>query len=481
MHPNGQLTEAMIDRFAAYRDRPADFQRDILGRTLHRRQIDVCDAVAQSRTVCVPAGRAVGKSYLMAGLVLWFLYSRRGSRVVTTAPDHRQICAVLWSELKKAIYHARCPLPYEYLTGGYGSPQRLSIDSMNRWEALGFSAAYQEGFSGTHAGDLMCIVDESSGITPQIWSAIDGLAASKMVLSGNPLRFDSRFRELHDLAMAGSSTIATVPIPSTDSPHATWESSPVGLADRAFIGFMREIHGENSPWWRCNIAAEFPGEHSVRFLPDSWLNTCGDPACLQDELWQAMAPGPRIMSVDLAAGVGSCKSVVLIRDNRQIIHIFASADYGIDDQAANRLEPVVASLAEHFEVHPSRASFDQAGLGSNFASYMSAYGYHGMTGYFGGGKGGTFYANRRSANAYAFKRRIDPYRGDCVPFWCGAMPEWPMLRQELEAMYYGEMSIDDDGNVRQALELKSSLAARIHRSPDLLDALLQSFNWSTTF
>src|SRR5262249_44191556 len=135
----------------ACRDDPARFQDEVLGRTLWTKQKAVCKAVARSPITVVPAGRAVGKSFLLAGIVLWWLYTRPRSLVITTGPDHRQVVSVLWKELRRALKSARVPLGYDHLTRGYSSPQRLSLKQGTGWEALGFAAQYEEGFSGQHA------------------------------------------------------------------------------------------------------------------------------------------------------------------------------------------------------------------------------------------------------------------------------------------------------------------------------------------
>ena len=72
----------------ACRDDPARFQEEVLGRRLWAKQVEVCQAIARSPITVVPAGRAVGKSFLLAGTVLWWLYTRPGSLVITTGPDH---------------------------------------------------------------------------------------------------------------------------------------------------------------------------------------------------------------------------------------------------------------------------------------------------------------------------------------------------------------------------------------------------------
>ena len=116
-------------------------------------------------------------------------------------------------------------------------------------------------------------------------------------------------------------------------------------------------------------------------------------------------------------------------------------------------------------------------IGRSFGSYLASHGFDGAVGYFGAGKGGKLYVNRRTANAFAVKRRLDPHRENHVPFYCGGIPEWPALRQELSELRSPAMEIEE-GQVKQVLEDKEALAARLHRSPDLLDALLMTFTYS---
>jgi hypothetical protein len=72
--PDWQPLAALL---AACRDDPVRFQAEVLGRTLWTKQAAVCAAVARSPITVVPAGRAVGKSFLLAGLVLWWVYPGR--------------------------------------------------------------------------------------------------------------------------------------------------------------------------------------------------------------------------------------------------------------------------------------------------------------------------------------------------------------------------------------------------------------------
>ena len=418
--------------------------------------------------------------------------------MITTGPDHRQVVSVLWKEIKRAIRPAwkggSCPfeMGYDHISEGYSSPQRLTVEMGTDWGVLGFAAQKEEGFGGQHAGELLVIVDEASGVSAPIWSAIHGLAATRLVVVGNPIRYDCHFRELHDLAAKGSRTITSVPISSLESPDAEKDSSPVGMASRSFLNQMREIHGEESPWWRSNILGIFPGQESVRFLPAAWLDACTRESTLSDELWQDYPCGEIVIGVDIGGGVGADKSAVVVRDSRRILAVFASEWHGVLDDAKHRLEPVVIQLARRFavqrrsEVNPGaplvtvwpKLIFDQGGPGRSFDSYLRNHGYGGESvGYFGAGKGGKLYVNRRTANAFALRRRLDPGRHNHVPFYCGGFPEWPALRQELAELRSPTME-HEEGQVKQRLEDKADLAARLHRSPDLLDALLMTFTYS---
>jgi len=483
--------------------RPVEFQERILGRRLWNKQAAVCDSIVRYPTTVVPAGRAVGKSYLLAGVVLWWLYTRPNSLVITTGPDHRQVVSVLWKEIRRAIRASRARLGYDHLTQGYSSPQRLTVRSKGDWGALGFAAQSSEGFSGQHAGELLVIVDEASGVHADIWTAIHGLAATRLVVCGNPIRYDCHFRELHDIAAKGADAINTVPISCLDHPHAQLDYSPIGAVSRSFLHQMRTIHGEESPWWKSNILGQFPGAETVRFIPSAWVDACTRETILDDDLWREYPAGPAFMGVDVGGGVGADRSVVVVRDRKRLLALIASEWHGVLDDAKHRLEPLVLDLASKFGVTADHLVYDKAGIGRSFGSYLAAEAqrritayraqhvdqpaswvertqpraFDGAIGYFGAGKGGKLFVNRRTANAFALRARLDPHREGHVPFYCGGHPEWPALRQELGELRAPTMEMEE-GQVKQVLENKEDLAARLHRSPDLLDALLMTFTFS---
>jgi hypothetical protein len=482
---------ALLD---ACRDDPALFQTAVLGRTPWSKQIAVCDSVAKFPMTIVPGGRSIGKSWLLAGLVLWWLYTRPYSLVLTTGPDHRQVVTVLWKEIRKAlrVRHDRTgkrvsplvDLGFDHLTQGHGSPQRLDVIEGGEWGALGFACRTEEGFAGQHAGELLLIIDEASGVKDEIWTSVYGAAAKRIVVSGNPIRYECEFRRLWDLSET-SETINGVRISSLEGPDAGKDESPVGMAAQPFFAQMREVHGEGSPWWRSNILALFPGKESTAFIPTAWLDACTSATIPDDPLWREHADGEVKIGVDPAGGVGADRSTVVVRNHKRILEIFSSKWHGLLDDSKHRLEPIVVSLAKKWGCHGSNVTFDMSGLGRSLGSYLAAQGLPGAVGYFGAGKGGPLYKNRRTANAFAFKHRLDRNREGFIPFYVdpGLLPDWPELRKELMELRSPEMEWASDEEagkpsapvVKQKLEDRDALKARLRHSPDLSDALLMTY------
>jgi hypothetical protein len=157
--------------------------------------------------------------------------------------------------------------------------------------------------------------------------------------------------------------------------------------------------------------------------------------------------------------------------------VFASEWHGVLDDARHRLEPVVVQMARKWDVPTSHVVYDKAGMGRSFGGYLSRHGLDGAVGYFGAGRGGKQYINRRTANAFALRRRLDPHRRNHVPFYCGGLAEWRRLREELAALRETTGEVDE-GQVEERLEEKGALAPRLRRPPDLLDALLMSFTFT---
>lgn len=432
------------------------------------RQREICRSVVKFRTTAVPTGNGVGKSFLASGIIPWFATTHAHSKVVVAAPTQGQLSGVVWAELSAAYSSANergIPL------GGKLRSLTWSIDE--NWAVEGFGSGSTESKSGRHAGDLLAVIDEASGVPASVLEAIDSLNPSRILYLGNPLRPEGKF---YDVCANSSANphVNVITIPSTESPDIDLERSPRGMADRTWLESARHEYGEESIWWLSHVLARFPSEISDALLRGEWLDLAAATIHVDR--------GDRWIGVDIGEGGGGDDSVIVVRDDNGIPR---DVD-GMGFEASNRwrfeqLAERVKLMSTRFAVEPSRVVYDQTAIGADFDSQLRAVGLEGCKGFKGGRSGGDKFSNLRSATAWAMRRRLDPTRPVKAPVgnqrvW---QPQAPFsLPPELVKRYRSELtgvlySNTPAGEI--ALETKEAFVKRLKRSPNFFDALMMTF------
>jgi hypothetical protein len=133
----------------------------------------------------------VGKSRLAALLILWWLFTRRGSLVLVTAPSANLIGSVVFKELRKAKNGTIFPLGGNMTQSWKASPQCYDLGP--GWGCLGISVDSAVNAHGQHNAQLPVIVDESSGVERAIWESVTSWNYPKMVLFGNCVGSEGEF------------------------------------------------------------------------------------------------------------------------------------------------------------------------------------------------------------------------------------------------------------------------------------------------
>ena len=468
----------LVELLADCWDQPGLWHECVLGRPqLAPYQEDICRSVVENRVTVVPAAHAVGKSWLAASLVLWWLFTRPGSKVVTTSPSFTQLASVLWGAIKSAHKHSLIPLAGSP-TEGKGSPQVLQLSP--DWFAIGYSTTNAASFSGYH-GNVLVLTDESSDIRSEVWDAIESLGYSRMVCFGNPIRSTGHFKDLYD--RSGRGGVHGISVTAFDSPHAhlTQEEVearglPSGLTTKTWIDGVRDLYGEDSLYWTTRVLARFPVDDTESLVPRHWVDALNTPENLAlARVASKRNRTPRWMGVDPSGGVGSDSSAIVVRDDDLILEVWASPHHGVLEGAKHRLEPVVVAMAKKWQVKGDHVIYDAGGLGSNFGSYLAAAGLPGALAYRGGDSGGARFSNFRTACGFAMKARLDPAMPDCSPLAIEPTPHWQRLREEMLALRT-KLEISDHDRPKEALVTKAELCKVLKRSPDLLDALLMSYS-----
>lgn len=267
------------------------------------KQIQVLQALASHDRVIVRSGNGVGKTYVSALAVLWFLVAYMPSKVITTAPTWLQVEKLLWSEIKNIFKTSKNPL------GGILTETELKIS--DDWFALGLSTNEPVRFQGHHSENILVVFDEAPGVADEIYEAAQGLLTSKnakWLLIGNPLSPVGRFYDYFTNPLWHK-----IHISGLDSPNITGESNDFPtLVSKRWVEERREEWGEENPFYQARVLGNFPSEGDDSLFPLSLIE--------QASLLDFPRTDKLFMGVDVAR-FGSDETVFTVYDGSQVIEI----------------------------------------------------------------------------------------------------------------------------------------------------------------
>lgn len=201
---------------AYYRDNPLAFARDILGVHPVEYQRLILESVRDHRRTAVRSCHGVGKTFIAAVVVLWFLACHPNSKVITTAPTWRQVRDLLWTQIRALVTRAE---RRGYTLGGVATSSRFEF--AEDWFATGLSSNIVENFLGYHAPSILFLADETSGVDQEILDAAKGYgtnAHAKELYIGNPTQVSGGF---YNAFHTGSELWSCLRINAFDSPNFT--------------------------------------------------------------------------------------------------------------------------------------------------------------------------------------------------------------------------------------------------------------------
>lgn len=145
----------------SYAADPAGYVREVLGQQLWAAQEEIARKLLEPPyKVLVKSGHNIGKSFLAACLTNWWYDTFDPGCVITTAPTYRDVCDILWSEVR-------------LLRGGRGGFVGRSAPELRSGPghfAKGFTADKGESFQGRHRQRMLFLFDEAVGIEPVFWT-----------------------------------------------------------------------------------------------------------------------------------------------------------------------------------------------------------------------------------------------------------------------------------------------------------------------
>ncbi len=432
---------------------PRKWQRKTLRRVTNfiaRNKEANSEEVLSALRRAVVSGRGVGKSALVAWLILWMLTTRIGSTVVVSANSETQLRKVTWGELTKWTTMAINAHWWEP-TATSLQPAQWLTDLVERdlkkgtryWGAEGklWSEENPDAYAGVHNMDgTMVIFDEASGIPDPIWSVAGGFFTENIpdrywFAFSNGRRNTGYFYE----AVEGVK-------------REFWESDKVDArgvegTDKLIYEQIINEYGEDSDEARVEVYGEFPKSGDGQFISPGLV----DDAMKRDRWKDSSAP--IVVGVDPARG-GSDSTVIAIRQGRDIVAIRRFKGDDTMTTVGNVIE-----IIEEFQ--PVLTFIDEGGLGYGVLDRLTEQRYK--------VRGVNFGWKAKNPIMWGNKR---------AEMW-GAMREWlktaslPKDRLLKSDLIGPATKPDSSGTI--FLESKKDMKKRGLASPDAADAIAVTF------
>lgn len=266
----GVYSEAMLEKFRKMRTCPLYWvevmfklepqkvgEPFVNGKHVTWQQVQILKAVeigmlGGKRRITVRSGHGIGKSCVMAWVLLWFLFCWPNAQVPCTAPTTEQMYDVLWKEAAKWI--AKLPANIKRFYEWQSTHIRI-VENPQIWFARAKTGRKEspEALAGVHSDHVCMLIDEASGIPDEVFSTAEGSLTNKNILVlmiSNPTRLIGYF---HDSFYKDSDAWEKLNFSSIDSP----------IVEAGYIDRMVEKYGKESDEYRVRVLGEFPQADSV--------------------------------------------------------------------------------------------------------------------------------------------------------------------------------------------------------------------------
>jgi len=236
-------------------DGPDNWQIDILS--------NVRDGLLSSNQaiqIAVASGHGVGKSALVAWIILWSLSTKSDTRVIVTANTESQLKTKTWPECQKWL---RLFIAKDWFNYTATSIYSKDPNHEKTWRAdlLPWSVEKPEAFAGLHNKDKRVVVlyDEASAIPDVIWEVTEGALTDEdteimWFAFGNPTRNTGRFYDCFNTHRNIWN-------------HRQIDSREVKITNKKQINKWLSVYDEDSDFFRVRVRGVFPRSSDHQFIP----------------------------------------------------------------------------------------------------------------------------------------------------------------------------------------------------------------------
>lgn len=502
---NNTVKQRGLDLMTAWRADWVRFVQEAFGVTLDSEQQAILRSVQFNRRTSVASGTARGKDFVAACAAMCFLYLtprwRRNAngeielaentKVALTAPTDRQVLNIMMPEISRLYNRAK--------RRGIVLPGRLNSYNIrtenDEWFLTGFKADEHnhEAWSGFHAVHTMFVVTEATGIGDDTFAAIEGnlQGDSRILLVFNPntpVGYAARSQkgdrwEKFQLNSLTAPNVKEKRIVIAGQVDYEWVldkvenwCTPISEDERQeelddFFFEGRWYRPEDL--FRKKVLGKFPKVADDVLIPQQWLD-------LAHERWrqasgkEPLSSEPRMLGVDVA-GMGRDSTCFCERKGCWV----APFDVHNSGGQADHMR-VAGNIINRRKFDPKMyVSIDTIGEGAGVYSRcleLDQEQYIISCKYSEGAKG----ANDKDLSDITGQYKFVNMRAWL--FW--AVRDWLNPKNETGAMLPPDARFDEEATEikwsfrsdgRILIEPKDDIKKRIGRSPDLFDALANTF------
>jgi hypothetical protein len=278
--------------------------------------ITVHEAIQIART----SGHGIGKSALIAWIILWAISTFEDTKGVVTANTENQLKTKTWAEVSK--WH-RMFIGREFFK--MTATALFANDPLHerewRIDMVPWSERNTEAFAGLHnqGKRIILLMDEASAIPDLIWEVSEGALTDKdtqiiWVVFGNPTKNKGRFRD----CFSGGRFTHRWKAETIDS-----RSVPITNKDQ-FAKWIQD-YGEDSDFVRVRVRGVFPRIDAESFISFELANNAVERELINQG-------GAIVLGVDVGR-FGDDPSVIYPRCGRDAITRPVEIYYGLDTMA----------------------------------------------------------------------------------------------------------------------------------------------------
>lgn len=394
----------------------------------------------------IVSGHGVGKSALVAWVILFLMATRRDTRGVVTANTGNQLETKTWPELGKWHNMLICKHWFTWTATSYYFNAYEDDEKRKNYmvTAQTVSENNTEAFAGLHneGRSVFVIFDEASGITSNVWEVVDGAFTDGepfFLCFGNPTRPEGDFADCFEKNKALFTYLDNV------------DSREVEHTNKQALDDIITKYGADSDQARIRVYGQFPRMSYDGFIS---IQECHDAA--QRELYPDLSEGV-IMGVDVAR-YGDDETVISVRQGRDFRNHPQIVLYKMDNV---RVADQVQKIAD--KVRADAIVIESVGPGVGAIDILRDRGYR-IIDVHPGSKGTRKeeFGNKRAEMWYDARQWI--INGGCLP-------EDPKLVAELTKAKY---VIDKKTGITW-IESKEDAKARGLKSPDRADSFVLTF------